>query len=386
MLWTSVVPASAPPRLLLIEPPGRVRATSPTHDAPVGALVEDVLGIDWATLEALARTTQRADVILGRLRLEPLLGEHGSIEAVLATDEGSTGQVAITTAPPSSSRFGRDLSAIVGRDPATRNAADLALRFAKTNLPVMIATEEGSGADVLARAMHAASGQASGPFVHVPLGTIVKTAIEPILFVGHPHSSAHGMLFVEDVQELDVEQGRRLAQSIDRGALAETHFVCSAPADVRERVARGEIARELLALVRGTTVMLPPLREREDLAHLVARALEDLGREGGRVTPAALAALEAYGWPRNLAELWACLEHAAVVAGAGRDIDVEHLPQGVFHRQPEPMMGGLRRSAERAALDEALRSCSGNVSAAAKRLGVARSTLYRLLKRHGMDR
>ncbi len=381
-----MVPASAPPRHLLIEPPGRVRAASATHDTPIGAAVEDVLGIDWPTLEALARTTQRADAVGGRVRLEPLLGEHGSITAVLATDEGPASPMVITTAPPSSSRFGRDLAGLVGRDPATRAAVDLALRFARTNLPVMITAEEGSGVDVLARAMHAASGQAAGPFVHVPLGTIVKSAVEQILFFGHPHSSAHGMLFVEDVQELGLEQGRRLAQSIDRGSLAETHFVCSAPPDVRDRVTRGEIARELLALVRGTTVALPPLREREDFSSLVTRALEDLGREGGRVTPAALAALEAYGWPRNHAELWACLEHAAVVAGGDREIDLEHLPHGIFQRQPEQSSGGLRRSAERAALEEALRSCAGNVSAAAKRLGVARSTLYRLLKRHGMDR
>jgi len=380
-----VISVSAPPRLLLIEPPGRVRATSAAHDGHVGESVEQALGVDWATLEALARTTQRVDAGGGRVRLEPLLGPHGAIAAVLACEEGPLPGT-ITSSPPSSSRWGRDLAAVVGKDTATRAAADLALRFARTNLPVMITAEEGSGADVLARAMHAASSQASGPLVHVPLGTIPKSAIEPILFFGHPHSSAHGMLFVEDVQELDVEQGKRLAREIDRGSLADSHFVCSALPDIRERVARGEVARELLALVRGTTVTIPPLREREDFAQLVTRVLEDLGREKGGLTPDALAALEGYQWPRNLSELWACLEHAAVVAGADRDIDVEHLPQGIFQRQPGSSAGGLRRSAERAALEEALRGCSGNVSAAAKRLGVARSTLYRLMRRHGIDR
>lgn len=381
-----MIPASAPLRLLLIEPPGRVRATSPNHDSQVGSSVEDALGIDWPTLEALARTTQRVDAVGGRLRLEPLLGEHGAIAAVLATEEGPVGRAPITSSPPSSSRWGRDLAAVVGKDTGTRAAVDLALRFAKTNLPVMITAEEGCGADLIARAMHAASSQASGPFVHVPLGTIVKSAVEQILFAGNQHSSAHGMLFVEDVHELDLEQGKRLAKEIDRGTLADSHFVCSAPLDVRDRVARGEMARELLGLVRGTTVMIPPLREREDFSHLVTRALDDMGRERGRLTAAALEALESYGWPKNLAELWACLEHAAVVAGGDKDIDVEHLPHGIFQREPEPNAGGLRRSAERAALEEALRGCSGNVSAAAKRLGVARSTLYRLMRRHGMDR
>jgi len=315
-----VISANLSPRLLLIEPPGRVRAASATHEGRAGESVEEALGVDWPTLQALARTTQRVDGSDRRIRLEPLLGQGGNIEAVLATDEGPFFTKTITSIPPSSSRWGKDLTSVVGKD--------------------------------------------------------------------KPHSAEHGMLFVEDVQELDLEQGKRLAREIDRGSLAETHFVCSVPADVRERVARGEMARELLALVRGTTVTIPPLREREDLEYLVTRMLEDIGRDDARVTPAALRALASYHFPRNLAELFACLEHAAVVAGSGRDIDVDHLPRGIFDARPEAPSGpgGLRRSAERVALEEALRGCAGNVSAAAKRLGVARSTLYRLMRRHGIDR
>lgn len=383
-----MISANSGPRLLLIEPPGRVRAASATHEDRAGESVEEALGVDWPTLQALARTTQRVDGSDRRIRLEPLLGQGGNIEAVLATDEGPLFAQTITSIPPSSSRWGKDLTSVVGKDPATRAAVDLALRFARTNLPVMITAEEGSGAEVIARAMHTASAQASGPMVHVPLGTIPKSAIEPILFAGKPHSAEHGMLFVEDVQELDLEQSKRLAREIDRGSLSETHFVCSVPTDVRERVARGEMSRELLALVRGTTVTIPPLRERDDLEHLATRMLEEIGREHARITPAALRALSGYHFPRNLAELWACLEHAAVVAGSGRDIDVDHLPRGVFETRPEAPAGpgGLRRSAERVALEEALRGCAGNVSGAAKRLGVARSTLYRLMRRHGIDR
>lgn len=384
-----MISACTNPRLLLIEPPGRVRAASAAHEGRAGESVEEVLGVDWPTLQALATTTQRVDGADRRIRLEPLLGQGGNIEAVLATDEGPYIPKTITTSPPSSSRWSKDLTSVVGKDPATRVAVDLALRFARTNLPVMITAEEGSGAEVIARAMHAASAQASGQMVHVPLGTIPRTAIEPILFGGGtPHPATHGMLFVEDVQELDLEQGKRLAREIDRGSLSEVHFVCSVPTDVRERVARGEMSRELLALVRGTTVTIPPLREREDLEYLINRMLQEIGREEPRVTPAALRALASYHFPRNFSELWACLEHAAVLAGNGRDIDLEHLPRGVFEARPESPggTGGLRRSAERIALEEALRGCAGNVSAAAKRLGVARSTLYRLMRRHGIDR
>jgi transcriptional regulator of acetoin/glycerol metabolism len=203
-----VISAGTTPRLLLIEPPGRVRAASATHEALAGGSVEEALGVDWATLEALARTTQRVEAVYGRIRLEPLLGQRGEIQAVLATEDTAAPPQTITSIPPpSSSRWGKVLSTMVGKDPATRAAVDLALRFARTNLPVMITAEEGCGADVLARAMHAASSQSAGPMVHVPLGTIPKSAIDPILFNGHPHSATSGMLFVEDVQELDVEQG-----------------------------------------------------------------------------------------------------------------------------------------------------------------------------------
>jgi transcriptional regulator of acetoin/glycerol metabolism len=379
--------ASTPdaPRRWLIERPGRVRATSRSDDARGGASVEEVLGVDWPTLETLAQTTRVLDAELGRIRLEPLIGRDGALDAVLASKEETPGVASTmsTLPPPSSSRWGRDLTALVGKDIGTRAAVDLALRFARTTLPVLISAEEGSGADVLARAM-ASAGGARAPFVHVRVGVFSPSLVETAIWSAGA-TATNGTLFVEDVHELSAPTGRRFAKEIDRGALSHVRIVCSATPDLAERVGRGESARELLALVRGSTVTLPPLREREDFRQVVARMLEDLGAHANSVTPAAMEALEAHDWPRNQAELWSCLEHAMVVAGQGKPILREHLPQGIFSRSSSSPQG-LRRTSERAAVEEALRASGGNVSAAARRLGVARSTLYRLMGRYGLVR
>jgi len=370
----------------LVEPPGFVRAEAAqtgertTH---AGRSVEETLGIDWATLEAVARTTQVLETSGARMRLEPLMGPDGHVNAVLVRSEdlASTANPA-TLPPPSSSRWARGLKALVGKDVATRAAVDLALRFSRTSLPILISAEEGSGADIVARAIHDASARAQAPFVHVRASTIPRNAVETVLFGTSPHPAQGGMLFIEDVHELDFETGKRLARELDRGMLSDAHFVCSAPPDVRERVARGTFARELYTLVRGSTVVLPPLRDREDLPHLVKQTLTDLDAEGDVLSPG-MDAMRSYWWPGNIGELWGCLEHAVVLAGRTQSIGREHLPRGILVTPPAGTEG-LRRTAERAAVEEALRLSQGNVSAAAKRLGVARSTLYRLMQRHGL--
>jgi transcriptional regulator of acetoin/glycerol metabolism len=373
--------------VFLVEPPGLVRAEAAqtgertTH---AGRSVEETLGIDWATLEAIARTTQIFEASGARMRLEPLMGPDGHVNAVLVRPEdGAIATPSPTTAPPpSSSRWARGLKSLVGKDVSTRAAVDLALRFARTSLPILISAEEGSGADIVARAIHEASARAQGQFVHVRASTIPRAAVETVLFATVPHPAQGGMLFVEDVHELDFETGKRLARELDRGVLSDAHFVCSAPPDVRDRVARGVFARELYTLVRGSTVVLPPLRDREDLPYLIKQTLTELDSEGD-ILPAAMDAMRSYWWPGNIGELWGCLEHAVVIAGRAQPIGREHLPRGILVTPPAGTEG-LRRTAERAAVEEALRVSQGNVSAAAKRLGVARSTLYRLMQRHGL--
>ncbi len=370
--------------MLLLQAPGLVRAASEGAESAAGHTVLEALGVDWQTLAALARTTQRVDASWGRMRLEPLLGEGGELAAIVASDEVSDRP--LTTPPPSSSRWATGVGALLGKDASTRAAVDLALRFARTTLPVLITAEEGSGADVVARAMHVAGTRSAGPFVHVRVGTVPSNALETILFSA-PHAAEGGTLFVEDVHELEPEVGRRLAKEVDRGSLAEIHFVCSAPPRSRERSAQGTIAAELQTLTRGSTVVLPPLREREDLVHLAHRMLEDIGSEA-ILTPEAIGALQNHGWPGNLSELHACLAHGAVVAGRDNAVRADHLPRGIFlaDARAQSESGGLLRSAERVALEEALLDSAGSVTVAARRLGVARGTLYRLMKRHGIAR
>lgn len=390
---------------VLVEPPGIVRATT-LHGRPatfgairVGAEVEDALGLSWADLEAVVRSPARQVLTSGGwLGVEPLWGESDEIFAILLMPLEDARAGVSTIPPASSARVSTTMAAVAGQDPAAVAAVDLALRLGKTMLPIYLAAEDGSGADSVAHAIAKANARDDSPWTHVRVGALQEQDLQDWLFVSGPARARGGMFYVEDAHELDVETGKRLAKEVDRGVLADTHFVASGLPDMRERVANGTTAKELFLLLRSSMVTLPPLRDRDDLDHVVHVLLtrSSGATPGGKtagskleITPEAMRLLRSHAWPGNLRELEAWLERAIVAAAPGRVLGVEHFPQGVTEPTAsaalENMSHGLRRTAERAAMEEALRVAGGNVSLAAKKLGVARSTLYRMKQRHRFE-
>jgi sigma-54 dependent transcriptional regulator, acetoin dehydrogenase operon transcriptional activator AcoR len=395
-----------PQSFALVESPGVVRAvSSPQIGLTVGDETRQTIGISWAALlemvrDANARGEGGATLITprARFRATALTGATNDIASVLLVLEEAAGARINSSVPPPSSapRFVADLAAVAGKDASARAAVDLAMRFARTMLPIYIAAEDGSGADVLAAALLRASNRADGPLRRV-------SARDPdmlsALFPPQAGPFGNGTLLLEDAQELDNEVGARLARELDRGIYAETQLIATGAGDLRGRVAKGTFARELYTLVRSSTVSLPALRDRDDLEYLVALTLSELEKKatdaqaGPRVgrlelRPDVVPRLREHVWPGNLRELRAWFERAAAAAAPKTQLGAEHFPFEVSERSGEDGKArtGLRRSAEKAALEEALRAAAGNVSVASKKLGVARSTLYRLMLRHGIVR
>ncbi len=386
-------------RFALVDPPGVVRATSGMAELSPGETVEAATGVSF---DALVEVAQNPGVIVtprGRFQVRALRDGAGAVSGLLLVQEAAPSVASSTLPPPSSSpRVAPDLAWVLGRDSAARAACDLAMRFAKTMLPVYIAAEAGCGAEELVWAVARARSGPRGEERHVRGGDPASVAT---LF--EPSTPAPALLVITDLHLLDVDTGARLARELDRGAFSETQLA-GCGRELRDAVsglsaghgARGrEFSRELYTLLRGSTVSLPPLRDREDLEHLISLALAEVARdESGpvrgklSVAPDALRKLKGHSWPGNISELRHWLRRAAAAAAPACVLTAEHFPfedepQGPF----EPSRGeGLRRTAERAALEEALRAASGNVSIAAKKLGVARSTLYRLMLRHGIVR
>lgn len=382
--------------IALIEAPGVVCALGEramegsTDDLSVGANVEDALGVSWATLNELSAIDAPVATRRGQLRVERLLGEGGTTRLLLIAEPRLMHS---TTPPPSSSRGG-SLTLVRGQDPSARAAVDLALRLVKTSLPIYLGGEEGSGVDQLSNQLLDELAKKT-PRLELHLGTLTRAAMEASLFgVGDAQVA---LLCLHDLHELDLETGRRLAHELETGRLREAQLLADGRRDLRSRVLQGTFSKELATMVRSTSVELPALREREDIGFLIAAILKRIAEQNGvrgakgrdnviELDPEAMRALKSYAWPHNLRELSMWLERAVAAAAPSLVLRREHFPEFSENVSETGSTArvGLRRTAERAALEEALRISAGNVSAAAKRLGVARSTLYRLLERHGL--
>lgn len=285
---------------------------------------------------------------------------------------------------------------------------------AKTDVPVLILGETGTGKELAARAVHRLSGR-PGPFVPVNCGALPAALVESELggsrkgaFTGAQEDreglvrAAHrGTLFLDELGDLPLSAQPaflRILQEREvwpvggtRGVPVDFRLVSATLHDLTSQVASNGFREDLLSRVAGFTLRLPMLRDRlEDLGLLVGAVL---GRGGAApaLTVEAARALFAYGWPRNIRELEQCLQVARALSGEGA-IALEHLPEAV--RAPSCATQEARDRLEaagepspdlREGLVALLRAHRGNVSAVAREMGKARMQIQRWLKRFGLD-
>jgi two-component system response regulator AtoC len=317
---------------------------------------------------------------------------------------------------------------LVGESAPFRQAAALVDRIAQLqagragDLPtVLIEGETGTGKDLLARRLHLRGALANQPFVEINCASLPAHLLEAELFgyekgaftdaraskPGLVEVAEGGTLFLNEVGEMSLEAQAKILALIERkqlrrlGALREravdVRFVAATNRDlasaVRERAFREDLRHRLGVL----TVQLPPLRERgDDVVLLAKHFLRSLGRTYGaherRLGPATLAALRAYRWPGNVRELRHALERAAFLSeGAEITAAALGLPASAADDAstagppvaPTDGMWDLART-ERALIERALAASGGNVSDAARRLGIGREALRYRLRKHGL--
>jgi two-component system response regulator HydG len=289
-------------------------------------------------------------------------------------------------------------------------------RVAPSPAPVLITGETGVGKELVARAVHRASGR--GPFVPVNCGALPDQLLESELF-GHARGAftgaerdttglfeaAHqGSLFLDEIVELPLALQPKLLRALESGEVRRVGEVESRAVDVRilaashrdldGAVEEGVFRDDLYWRLNVLHLEVPPLRERPaDIPLLVESFLADLGeRLAGpppRIAPTALGALVGYPWPGNVRQLFNVLERAAAF-GEGAEVALEDLPDDV--RTAGRAAAIVRDAAERAAtlaevereyIFEILQRTSGNKTRAAELLGIPRRTLYRRLDEYG---
>lgn len=283
-------------------------------------------------------------------------------------------------------------------------------KAAATPLSLYLAGETGTGKEVLAHLIHCWSDRASGPFVPLNCAALSLSLVESELF-GHvkgAYTGAHqhrvgallqahnGTLFLDEVGDLPpeiqvkllrfLEDGEIRAVGSDSTSRASVRVVAATHKPLKALVESGQFRRDLYYRLASVTLRIPPLRDRPEDVALLAHGFASESRK--TITPDALIRLQSYGWPGNVRELRHAIDRACAFSGREpgllSDTDLDFLLDEDRAAQVESLPILSIHEMERHLLLKSLRVTRGNRSEAAKLLGVARSTLFEMIKRHGV--
>ena len=312
--------------------------------------------------------------------------------------------------------FGRLIGASATLDRVLKQARAVA----DTNATVLISGENGTGKEMLARAIHEESIRSAGPFIAVSCAALPESLIESELF-GHEKGAFTGAfqakkgrfeladggtLFLDEIGELSGAVQVKLLRVLQERAFerlggtktitVDIRLITASNRDLEQEVEAGTFRRDLFYRLNVVPLMMPPLRQRrEDIpvlaAHFTAKAAEKHGRAPAELDPALLEALQEYDWPGNVRELENLIERLVVLTTGAR-LGTEFLPEKMLRTLPEATTTGSETTLEgavsalkRRLVISSLQSEGGNKAAAAKRLGISRSYLHRLISELNVD-
>jgi DNA-binding NtrC family response regulator len=286
-------------------------------------------------------------------------------------------------------------------------------RIAPSDANVLVTGEHGSGKDVVARWIHAASHRAGRPMITVNLGGIAETLFESELFghvkgaftdaktdrVGCFELADGGTLFLDEIANVTPKQQAKLLRVLESGELqrvgssrtkhVDVRVIAATNANLSNEVAEGRFREDLLYRLNTVEIRLPPLRERrEDIPLLAAHFLREQAthyhKRVAELTPEAMRALLAHQWPGNVRELRHAVERAVLMA-SGTTVTEEDLGLQPARAGGATSLDDLTlEEAEKLLIQRALTRHAGNVSRAADALGVSRSALYRRIQHFGL--
>ncbi len=343
---------------------------------------------------------------------EPVeLRSHAGIALHASVRGGARTRVAVSAAPrtAAAARAGGAVPAPVF-DAEQSRELELAVRLLDADLPFALIGETGTGKEVFAREIHRRSRRGEGRLVAINCAAFPEGLIEAELFgyVGGAFTGARregaagllreangGVLFLDEIGDMPLALQSRFLRVLEERSVAplgggpavpvDFSIICATHRDLQTEVETGRFRADLYFRIAQHVVRLRAVRELDDRAGLIDRLWRELGGEAAGVVigDAALAVLCAAPWPGNYRQLTGTLRALRILAPAVV-IEPEHLP-AELRRAPMPPdrpagqdadLQAITDSAMRRALDE----CEGNVSAAARRLGISRSTLYRRVR------
>jgi DNA-binding NtrC family response regulator len=296
---------------------------------------------------------------------------------------------------------------LIAESPRMRPVLDLMARIAPSDANIVITGEHGTGKELVAQWIHAASPRAGKPFTAVNLGGLSEGLFESELFghvrgaftdaktdrAGRFELADGGSLFLDEIANISLSQQAKLLRVLQtrevervgssRTKRVDVRLLSATNADLREEVVGGRFREDLLFRINTIEIALPPLRDRrEDILplarHFLERHAQRYGRRGLTLEATAAQALLTHSWPGNVRELDHAVERGVLLAQGAvvRSGDLGLRPPGPPARLEDLTLA----EAERAIIERALARFGGNVSQAAKALGLSRSALYRRLE------
>ena len=306
-------------------------------------------------------------------------------------------------------------------DPQIASVIDKVKKVLGRDIPILIIGETGTGKELLAQAIHNDSPRAKGPFIAVNCASIPETLIESELFgytdgaftgarkkgsIGKILQANGGTLFLDEIGDMPLNMQARLLRVLQERMVTplggsqsisvNVELICATNCNLREMIANGKFREDLYYRINGLVVKLPPLRERTDLEPVVEKILTAEPSEAPHtVSPEIMALFKKHRWPGNFRQLSNLLRTAMVIAGDEKEIRREHLPDDFLEDVETAKIECVDKLQSRSvedhavkvdanlddlklsAIQKAIEANYGNVTAAAKMLGVSRNTIYR---------
>jgi DNA-binding NtrC family response regulator len=300
---------------------------------------------------------------------------------------------------------------------------------ARTDLPILILGETGTGKEVLATEIHAASKRAKQAFIPFNVTAVSRDLVESQLFgakkgsfTGATHDTKGllreaegGTVFLDEIGEMSLDVQPKLLRFVEQGEIqpvgerpqhVDVRIIAATNASLQDLVRQGRFREDLFQRLRVVPLTIPPLRDRREeipalTRHFIAKHAESAGRPVPDIAPRALERLVAADWPGNVRQLNNELKRVVALLPEGATIEVDHLspelqrpplprplafdaPTGHVNVNLDRPLVHVMDDVERATIERVMMVCSGNQSEAARRLGITRKGLYLKLKRLGL--
>ncbi len=309
---------------------------------------------------------------------------------------------------------------ILGESPKIKEILSLIERVAPTDARVLITGENGTGKELVARAIHRTSKRAAGPFIEVNCAAIPAELIESELFghekgsftgamaqrIGKFEQANGGTLFLDEIGDMSLQAQAKVLRALEEGRIERVGGAKMIPVEVRviaatnkkleEEIRKGTFRDDLYHRLKVIPIHVPPLRERrEDIPLLVRAFLEDVCTRNGmprkEISEESMKKLSSFDWPGNVRELRNTVERL-VILSPGTTIDLTLLEGGIGQAKSEfdsiLQVGGtfqeFKERAEAAFIKRQLELHKWNISKTAEALDIQRSHLYTKMKRYGL--